>query len=263
MNIFLLDTNLERCAQYHCDKHIVKMPIEYAQILSVVARENGFENSYAESHKNHPCTRWAAKHGGNYAWLYQLALAVGKEYTYRYGKLHKSTAFIMEQLPATLGRDDDNQRSPLPNCTTWKADNPHLNLVDKYRMYYIRDKAHILSWKNREEPPFMGERFYRQQIEAIGNCPGNSKNKLKEEKAKKPTKAELAEELGLPCLEKLTLKDLQLLQNNFVCKDVVLTTPTGRLKKPFVEELAKVQSQVAWSKLTVAELKEVITHYGS
>ena len=33
MNLFYLDENLDKCAEYHVDKHIVKMPLEVAQIL--------------------------------------------------------------------------------------------------------------------------------------------------------------------------------------------------------------------------------------
>ena len=38
MNIFYLDTNPALCAEYHCDKHVVKMIIEYAQMLSTAHR---------------------------------------------------------------------------------------------------------------------------------------------------------------------------------------------------------------------------------
>lgn len=259
MNIFLLDTDITKCAQYHCDKHIVKMPIEYAQILSTVAREFGFDNSYRETHKNHPCTKWAKLHGGNYSWLYKLALAVGEEYTYRYGRVHKSTQFIIDELPSTLGRDCDTHHSPLPNCTTFKDDNPQLNLVDKYRMYYIRDKADILSWKNREEPPFMGERFYRQQIEATGTCPGDTKGKLKEAKPKRATKADLADNLGCSALEKLTLKDLENL--SVLARKQRFELPTGRLKKPYIVECKRINDKVDWNKLTVKDLTEVIKHF--
>lgn len=33
MNLFYLDEDLDKAAQYHVDKHIVKMPLEAAQIL--------------------------------------------------------------------------------------------------------------------------------------------------------------------------------------------------------------------------------------
>ena len=34
MNIFHLDKNPIKCALYHCDKHVVKMILETAQMLS-------------------------------------------------------------------------------------------------------------------------------------------------------------------------------------------------------------------------------------
>ena len=46
MNIFLLDTDITKCAQFHCDKHVVKMPIEYAQLLSAVMIHYGYEAPY-------------------------------------------------------------------------------------------------------------------------------------------------------------------------------------------------------------------------
>jgi hypothetical protein len=61
MNIFLLDSNIKKCAQYHCDKHVVKMILESAQILSTVLRLNGVDQGYKTTHANHPCTLWAGK----------------------------------------------------------------------------------------------------------------------------------------------------------------------------------------------------------
>ena len=36
MNIFILDEDLDKCAEYHVDKHIVKMPLEAGQMLCTV-----------------------------------------------------------------------------------------------------------------------------------------------------------------------------------------------------------------------------------
>ena len=38
MNIFYLHENPEICAEYHCDKHVVKMILETAQMLSTAHR---------------------------------------------------------------------------------------------------------------------------------------------------------------------------------------------------------------------------------
>ena len=51
MNIFYLDNHTHRCAKQHCDKHVVKMIIEYAQLLSTAHRViDGIE--YTDLSKN-------------------------------------------------------------------------------------------------------------------------------------------------------------------------------------------------------------------
>ena len=61
MNIFVLDYNLEKCAQYHCDRHVVKMILESAQILSTALRMNGIVKGYRLTHINHPFTVWTLR----------------------------------------------------------------------------------------------------------------------------------------------------------------------------------------------------------
>ena len=38
MNIFFLNTDPKVCAQEHLDKHVVKMIVEYAQLMSTAHR---------------------------------------------------------------------------------------------------------------------------------------------------------------------------------------------------------------------------------
>ena len=40
MNIFHLDKNPKICAEYHCDRHVVKMILETAQMLSTAISEH-------------------------------------------------------------------------------------------------------------------------------------------------------------------------------------------------------------------------------
>ena len=49
MNIFVLDNDIEKCAQYHCDKHVVKMILESAQMLSAALRLNGINQGDRKS----------------------------------------------------------------------------------------------------------------------------------------------------------------------------------------------------------------------
>ena len=71
MNRFIIAESAKEIAQSLCDKHVVKMPLEEAQMLSTVVRQ--LDPDYADkhglyrvAHKNHPCTLWAGKSRLNY-----------------------------------------------------------------------------------------------------------------------------------------------------------------------------------------------------
>lgn len=245
MNIFLLDDDIQKCAEYHCDKHIVKMPIEYAQLISAVLVPYGLEAPYKETHKNHPCAVWARAHADNYTWLYDLAIATGAEYTYRYGKIHKSTA-VLDTVPRVISGMPAGS-SPPPNCTTIKTG---YSLVDSYRLYYMRDKARMLTFKNRPEPPWMHDRYYLEQLDILGPL-------VIEVKPPRVTKADLLEKCKIKGVSKLLLKDIQKLL--LITEFPELVLPDSRLKAPYIAELQKIASSVDWSKLTIKEMSEVIT----
>ena len=98
MNIFVTDFCPIKSAQVLPDKHIVKMPLETCQMLSIVASKKwgyGFGDlprmdgtpykTEKGAFRNHPCTIWAQQ---NWSWLIRHGLALCDEYTYRYGKVH-------------------------------------------------------------------------------------------------------------------------------------------------------------------------------
>ena len=101
MNIFVTDTDPVVCAQVLPDKHIVKMPLECCQMLSIVASEKwgkGYGTlpkadgtPYATdkgAFRNHPCTIWANDNIANARWLIRHGLALCEEYSARYSKVH-------------------------------------------------------------------------------------------------------------------------------------------------------------------------------
>ena len=97
MNIFYLDRDPVIAAQMMCDKHVVKMILESAQMLSTVLRQHGYDGDtyiYGQTHVKHPSTIWAGKTRANFDWLLEHALALCREYTARYGKFHKSEAIL-------------------------------------------------------------------------------------------------------------------------------------------------------------------------
>ncbi len=97
MNIFLF------CVKLLFDPHVVKMPLETAQLLySVWWVNNGSVPTcgdvelkpYKCTHKNHPCAVWARSAPYHYIWLCKYGLALCKEYTFRYKKVHKCQKHI-------------------------------------------------------------------------------------------------------------------------------------------------------------------------
>ena len=60
MNIFHLHKVPEVCAKYHCDKHVVKMILETAQMLSTAYQKHCGEdtNLYKPAYPKHPMTIW-------------------------------------------------------------------------------------------------------------------------------------------------------------------------------------------------------------
>ncbi len=150
MNIFFLDFNTKKCAEYHCDKHVVKMILETAQLLCGVHWVIGSEAPYKLSHKNHPCAIWTRSSLSNYLYLCDLGLELCKEYTYRYDKKHKSQDVIEWCLVNKPNiHDVDFTAPPLAMGEEFKIGN---DVIESYRNYYIEGKKTIVSWKNRPIP---------------------------------------------------------------------------------------------------------------
>ena len=155
MNVFYLDHNPTTCAKYHNDKHCVKMILEYAQLMSTAHRILDGDDInpviYKATHKNHPSAIWARTNGCNYEWLYELFVDLSDEYTYRYGKQHLSYTKLVDVL-ATAPRN-----IPVGLFTTPTPAMPdHCKIKNdslaSYRKYYIEEKSHLATWKNREVP---------------------------------------------------------------------------------------------------------------
>ena len=176
MNIFYLDHDVKKCAEYHNDKHVVKMILEYCQLLSTAHRvldgteTMGLSKSgrkakrwvlndwrdavlYSATHINHPSAVWCRQTYGNYKWLHCMLQELCKEYTYRYGKVHKCessglvTALMDE--PTNISRTVSmTQPTPaMPDDVKVEGDS-----IKSYRNYYINNKTHLANWKNRNQP---------------------------------------------------------------------------------------------------------------
>lgn len=150
MNIFYLDKNTQRCAKYHCDKHVVKMILEYAQILCTVSYQSGENTPYRPTHQNHPCVIWARQSLANWKWLRDLTAALNEEYKFRFDKKvnHKSYDVILTlKLPNIPDIGITERPQTMPSEFKIQGDP-----ITAYRNYYIYAKQHILSWKKRSKP---------------------------------------------------------------------------------------------------------------
>lgn len=162
MNIFFLDFDVKKCAKFHCDKHVVKMILETAQLLCSAHHvtihdtiHDTIHVPYKLSHKNHPCSIWVRESLSNYLYLCELGLALGEEYTYRYGKTHKSIEVIKWCLTNRPNiKDFGFTTPPLAMPDEYKVD----SVIDSYRNYYKGAKSTIVSWKNREKPDWFLEK---------------------------------------------------------------------------------------------------------
>jgi hypothetical protein len=100
MNIFMLDETPNKAALYHCDKHVPKMILESAQLLSTAHRLlNGSDQVYKAAYVNHPCAIWVRQCSENYEWTYYLFIELNKQFVNRFGgKDHASYAKLSDIL---------------------------------------------------------------------------------------------------------------------------------------------------------------------
>ena len=178
MNIFILDEDPRTAASMHCDKHVPKMVLESAQMLSTAHRMlDGVETKkrsrsgktmskyyylgdtrehhlYNAVHFNHPCTVWTRESSQNYLWHYELFIALCDEYTKRYGKIHLTDRSLREHLKTTPNNIPDISMTPFrlamksnPECMNESAP------VESYRKFYMTKQERFkMEWKNAQTP---------------------------------------------------------------------------------------------------------------
>lgn len=171
MNIFVLDYDPVKAAEYHCDQHVCKMVVESAQLLSSaqhLMNETPPEGIYKLTHKNHPCAIWTRNHAANYMWLYRLFTSLLTEYTFRYGKIHECQKLfaVLSVVPEYLTTSYDF--SPVQwYAQCMPAEYRHVDTVTAYRNLYAHEKSSFARWtKSRKEPLwYIQKRIAIQQAE--------------------------------------------------------------------------------------------------
>lgn len=174
MNIFYLDSDPKICAEHHCDKHVVKMVIEYGQLMSTAHRvldgkeyidltannrkikrwllpDSREDILMKASHINHPSGVWTRQSDSNYAWLCQMWYALCKEYTYRYGKTHSVETRLVDtifRLPNNISEGVFTEPTPaMPDECKIVNDS-----LASYHKYYNEKKTRFARWTKRATP---------------------------------------------------------------------------------------------------------------
>ncbi len=173
MNIFYLDRHPIKAAQMMCDKHVVKMILESAQMLSTAHRVlDGDDYAdqyglYKMAHKNHPSTIWVRSGGLNYLWLYDHMRGLMQEYTHRYGKIHATERLNMGLSSRPQNMDDNAPFTDPPQCMPDYCKGEDTVLA--YQNYYILEKSKFATYKKRSRPEWWNDRHeYQDYWGAIG-----------------------------------------------------------------------------------------------
>lgn len=146
MNIFYLDQDPKKAAEYHNDKHVIKMLLETAQLLCTCQVFFGNEDKelYRVTHVNHPSSIWVRESADNYRWTYELFVELQKQYGWRYGKIHMSYRKLRDILMIPPPEIPEIGLTPvrLAMPDVYRTSDP----VESYRKYYNEEKARFSAW---------------------------------------------------------------------------------------------------------------------
>lgn len=178
MNIFYIEKSPGLAARSMVDKHVVKMILESAQLLSTAHRIlDGIQGNtitelgrnkkiwslpderelvmYQATHVNHPSAIWTRETSGNYNWLWYHLKELCKEYTHRYGRVHKvEDSGLLKALFKFPNNITKEPQTTMPSAMADEykiSDDPLTN----YRNYYRIGKSSMHKWTNRQQPEWI------------------------------------------------------------------------------------------------------------
>jgi hypothetical protein len=155
MNIFILDKDPKIAAQMHCDKHVPKMILETAQMMSTAHHIYNTPEAalvYKKAHVNHPCTIWIRESVANYEWAWHLFNNLNLEFVMRRNKTHESwkkLASILGTVPVGMP-----SKGLTPFAQAMPDEYKRADAVEAYRAYYKGAKAGFAKWEwpNAKKP---------------------------------------------------------------------------------------------------------------
>jgi hypothetical protein len=186
VNLFYLDEDLDKLAEYHVDSHIGKMQIEATQLLSTalwIDKLLGFipraltseelaivkdemrslpsniedrrhmDIVYKACHQNHPSAIWVRSSLEHFYWTINYVNALESESRYR-GRNPHASCRECNRLPMPEHMQDTGMVPPYPAMPDELKSG---NTVDDYRLFYMLDKATFAKWSHREKPYWWNE----------------------------------------------------------------------------------------------------------
>lgn len=164
MNLFATSQCPVQSAKDHCNVHNVKMILEVAQMLSTAHFFlDGVQVGYKPTHQNHPCSIFIRETSENYQWTFDHFKALCDEYTFRTGKVHKSSELLIslakqpskieigERTSFAMAMPDEYKKLGIFDQT--KAYRAYLN--HKFAEWSCREKPIRVQWANRGKPEWV------------------------------------------------------------------------------------------------------------
>ena len=178
MNIFYVHKDPIVSAKMLIDKHVCKMIIESAQMLSTAHRmldgvkytdrtkkghriqrwrmsSNLEDTLYKACHTGHPSTVWVMANIVHYVWLYKHMIALNDEFKLRYNhtKDHMTIQKLKDVLSHTPKNIPINKIATDPTPAMPDECKIPGDVIGSYRKYYIEKKQSFASWKSPSTPP--------------------------------------------------------------------------------------------------------------
>ena len=184
MNLFYLDKDHDKNAEYHIDKHVAKMILETCEMICMchlVDETLGFTprkltpDEYRvvidykkqfkillpeqrrtpyigrDSHLNHPSTIWIRSGMRNYEWAWCYASALESERYYRNGTREHKSFTLCKPLPLP-NLPDVSTPFALAMKDFLKVHPQGDDPIEAHRNFYMYDKSDFASWKHRNKP---------------------------------------------------------------------------------------------------------------
>ena len=192
MNIFVLHEDPKIAAQMHCDKHVPKMLVEHAQMLTAAyystlgisrkkeipdkqnsvnemfkgwprKNEDGSEWHYAITHVNHPCTVWTRTSIDNFNWLLDCTDELCEEFKRRWKhdpSIKNIVNWMRENPPKLISLGITPFAQAMPDCFRSK------NTSESYRKYYAMKTSYMkIDCKFTEIPYWWTSELINESLE--------------------------------------------------------------------------------------------------